>query len=64
MPLYDQPPTLTALGAAPLASPALTGSPTAPTQAAGDTSTKIATDAFASAAATASAAYLLRAFAV
>jgi microcystin-dependent protein len=32
--------------AAPLASPALTGNPTAPTQANGDTSTKIATDAF------------------
>ena len=37
---------LTSLGAAPLASPALTGSPTAPTQTAGDNSTKIATDAF------------------
>ena len=31
---------------APLASPALTGSPTAPTQAAGDNTTKVATDAF------------------
>jgi hypothetical protein len=31
---------------APLASPALTGAPTAPTQSAGDSSTKIATDAF------------------
>ena len=31
---------------APLASPALTGNPTAPTQTAGDNSTKIATDAF------------------
>jgi hypothetical protein len=31
---------------APLASPAFTGSPAAPTQTAGDTSTKIATDAF------------------
>ena len=31
---------------APLASPALTGSPTAPTQTTGDSSTKIATDAF------------------
>ena len=31
---------------APLASPALTGSPTAPTQTTGDTTTKIATDAF------------------
>ena len=31
---------------APLASPTLTGTPTAPTQTAGDTSTKIATDAF------------------
>lgn len=31
---------------APLASPALTGSPTAPTQTAGDSTTKIATDAF------------------
>lgn len=35
---------------APLASPALTGSPTAPTQSGGDTSTKIATDAFVAAA--------------
>lgn len=34
---------------APLASPALTGNPTAPTQTAGDNSTKIATTAFASA---------------
>ena len=33
-------------GAAPLASPTFTGSPTAPTQTAGDTSTKVATDAF------------------
>jgi hypothetical protein len=33
-------------GAAPLASPALTGAPTAPTQTAGDSSTDIATDAF------------------
>ena len=33
-------------GAAPLASPALTGSPTAPTQTTGDNSTKVATDAF------------------
>jgi hypothetical protein len=33
-------------GAAPLASPALTGSPTAPTQAVGDNSTKIATTAY------------------
>jgi hypothetical protein len=33
-------------GAAPLASPALTGTPTAPTQATGDNSTAIATDAF------------------
>jgi hypothetical protein len=33
-------------GAAPLASPALTGTPTAPTQTTGDTSTKIATDQF------------------
>jgi len=31
---------------APLASPALTGSPTAPTPAAGDSSTKLATTAF------------------
>lgn len=37
-------------GAAPLASPALTGSPTAPTQTTGDNSTKIATDAFVAAA--------------
>lgn len=35
---------------APLASPALTGNPTAPTQAPGDNSTKIATDAFVAAA--------------
>jgi hypothetical protein len=35
---------------APLASPALTGSPTAPTQTAGDSTTKIATDAFVAAA--------------
>jgi hypothetical protein len=33
-------------GAAPLASPALTGTPTSPTQTTGDNSTKIATDAF------------------
>lgn len=37
-------------GAAPLASPALTGTPTAPTQTTGDSSTKIATDAFTAAA--------------
>lgn len=37
-------------GLAPLLSPALTGSPTAPTQASGDNSTKIATDAFVQAA--------------
>jgi len=37
---------LSNLGGAPLASPALTGSPTAPTQTAADNSTKIATDAF------------------
>jgi hypothetical protein len=41
---------LTALGAAPLASPAFTGAPTAPTQAASDNSTKIATTAFVTAA--------------
>lgn len=41
---------LAALGAAPLASPALTGSPTAPTQTAADGSTKIATTAYADAA--------------
>ena len=35
-----------ALGAAPLDSPAFTGTPTAPTQASGDDSTKIATTAF------------------
>ena len=35
---------------APLASPALTGTPTAPTQTAGDASTQIATDAFVAAA--------------
>ena len=33
-------------GAAPLASPAFTGTPTAPTQTAGDNSTRVATDAF------------------
>lgn len=44
---------LTALGAAPLASPALTGNPTAPTQSAGNNSTRIATTAYADAAATA-----------
>jgi hypothetical protein len=38
-------------GAAPLASPALTGTPTAPTAAPGDNSTKIATTAFTAAAA-------------
>lgn len=45
---------------APLASPALTGTPTAPTAAAGDSSTQIATDAFVAA----SNAYFLRIFAV
>lgn len=40
---------------APLASPALTGNPTAPTQAPADNSTKIATTAYADAAATAAA---------
>jgi hypothetical protein len=49
---FGQLPTLASLGAAPLASPALTGSPTAPTQTAGDNSTKIATDAFVTAAVT------------
>lgn len=44
---------LTTLGAAPLASPALTGNPTAPTQSAGNNSTRIATTAYADAAATA-----------
>lgn len=37
---------LATLGAAPLASPALTGNPTAPTQTAGNNSTRIATTAF------------------
>ncbi|HEY6034730.1 MAG TPA: phage tail protein, partial [Kofleriaceae bacterium] len=37
---------MTALGAAPLASPALTGAPTAPTAAPGNNSTQIATTAF------------------
>lgn len=37
-------------GAAPLASPALTGSPTAPTQAPGDNTANVATDAFVTAA--------------
>lgn len=41
---------------APLASPALTGNPTAPTQAPGDNTTKIATDAFVTAAVAAGAA--------
>ncbi len=41
-------------GASPLASPALTGSPTAPTQSPGDSSTKLATDAFVTAAVAAS----------
>lgn len=41
---------LTGAGVAPLASPALTGTPTAPTQSAGDASTKLATDAFVAAA--------------
>lgn len=36
----------TALGAAPLASPAFTGNPTAPTQSAGNNSTRIATTAY------------------
>ena len=46
--LYDQIRSiLTAIGLlAPLASPSLTGSPTAPTQSAGDNSTKLATTAF------------------
>lgn len=47
-------------GVAPLASPAFTGTPTAPTGAAGDASTQIATDAFVAA----STAYFLRVFAV
>lgn len=42
--------TLAAIGAAALASPALTGTPTAPTQSPGDNSTKIATTAYADAA--------------
>ena len=41
---------LTALGAAPLASPALTGTPTAPTPTGGDSTTKLATTAFVGAA--------------
>jgi hypothetical protein len=53
-----------ASGGAPLASPAFTGSPTAPTQAAGDATTKIATDAFVAAAVAVSAAYYQRMFAV
>lgn len=47
-----------------MTSPALTGTPTAPTQPAGDTSTLIATDAFAVAAATAAITYYQRIFAV
>jgi hypothetical protein len=41
---------VTAVGGAPLASPNLTGAPTAPTGASGDNSTQIATDAFVQAA--------------
>ena len=44
---------LAALGAAPLASPVLTGSPTAPTQSGADSSTKLATTAFVAGAASA-----------
>jgi hypothetical protein len=44
---------------APLASPALTGNPTAPTQAGGDNSTKVATTAYADAAAAAATVGLL-----
>ena len=51
---------LSSLAAAPLASPALTGTPTAPTGTAGDSSTQIATDAFVAAA----TAYFLRIYAV
>jgi hypothetical protein len=47
-----------------MTSPALTGAPTAPTQAAGDTSTLIATDAFAVTAAAAAVTYYQRIFAV
>lgn len=46
----------TAIGGAPLASPALTGNPTAPTQTAGDNTTRLATTAFATAAIAAQAA--------
>lgn len=42
---------------APLASPALTGNPTAPTQTAGNNSTRLATTAFVQAAVSASAVY-------
>ncbi len=48
---------------APLASPALTGSPTAPTQSAGDNSTKLSTTAYADAAAAAAAAAAVPSFA-
>lgn len=48
---------LATLGAAPLASPALTGNPTAPTQTAGNNSTLLATTAFVSAAVASSGAY-------
>lgn len=44
---------------APLASPALTGTPTAPTQSAGDNSTKIATTAYADASAASAAAAIV-----
>ncbi len=49
---------------APLASPAFTGTPTAPTQPAGDTSNAVATDAFVSSAVSAGSAYFLRVFTV
>jgi hypothetical protein len=45
------PAALVALGAAPIASPAFTGNPTAPTQAVGDADTSLATTAFVQAAA-------------
>jgi len=60
VPLFNPPPTLASLGGAPLNSPALTGTPTAPTGTPGDASTQIATDAFVAEA----DAYVLRIFAV
>ena len=59
MPLYN-PVTAASVGAAPLNSPALTGTPTAPTGPPADASAQVATDAFVAA----SLAHYLRIFAV